>query len=292
MILIVEDEPISALIASKALSDNFITHHVSSGQEALNFCDYRPPDIILMDINMPVMDGLTACRKLKDNENTQEIPIIFVSSQNSPEAEDECWEAGCTDFITKPFSVTTLRHRVNSHLAAKVMSDKLKRLATIDSLTDVQNRHYFDGFLADQMKLCTRMKHHLGLILIDIDNFKLYNDTYGHIKGDECLREVADTLRKILKRPTDCLARYGGEEFAIVLPHTDISGVKYIADNMLRAIRDLNLPHKLSSLNRVTISAGGICVSPQNLSQTALIQKADKNLYTAKDAGRDQFIIA
>ncbi|MDO6693974.1 diguanylate cyclase [Aliiglaciecola sp. 3_MG-2023] len=288
----VEDEPISALIAAKALSDNFITHHVSSGQEALDFCDQKLPDIILMDINMPVMDGLTACRKLKDNDNTQEIPIIFVSSHNSPEAEDECWEAGCTDFITKPFSVTTLRHRVNSHLAAKLMSDKLKRLATVDGLTDVQNRHYFDGFLADQMKLCTRLKHHIGLILIDIDNFKLYNDTYGHIKGDECLRQVASTLRTVLKRPTDCLARYGGEEFAVVLPHTDARGVEHIANSMLSAIRALNLPHKLSSLSRVTISAGGICVSPQNLSQIALIQKADQNLYSAKDAGRDQFVVA
>ncbi|GAA6185611.1 diguanylate cyclase [Aliiglaciecola sp. NS0011-25] len=291
MILIVEDEPISALIAAKALSDNFITHHAASGQEALDFCSHRLPDIILMDINMPVMDGLTACRKLKESESTQEIPIIFVSSHNSPEAEDECWEAGCTDFITKPFSVTTLRHRVNSHLAAKLMADKLTRLATVDGLTEVQNRHYFDGFLGNQMKLCTRMKHHIGLILIDIDNFKLYNDTYGHIKGDYCLRAVADALGKVLKRPTDCLARYGGEEFAIVLPHTDLSGVQYIADSMLNAVRNLNLPHKLSSFSRITISAGGICLSPQDLTPNELIQKADQKLYAAKDAGRDQFII-
>ncbi|GAC15915.1 two-component system, cell cycle response regulator [Aliiglaciecola lipolytica E3] len=240
---------------------------------------------------MPVMDGLTACKKLKSQENTQDIPIIFISSHDSPEAEDECWEAGCTDFITKPYSVTTLRHRVNSHLAAKLMADKLRRLATIDGLTEVQNRHYFDDFLRKQMKLSVRMEHQIGLLLIDIDHFKLYNDTYGHTKGDECLRIIAGEIEKTLKRPTDCLARYGGEEFAVVLPHTDIDGVTHMAENMLKAIRNLNVPHKLSNLSRVTISIGGICMLPNKITQTELIDLADQNLYEAKNAGRDTFVV-
>lgn len=279
------------MIAAKAFSENFITHHVSSGQSALEFCKVKLPDIILMDINMPVMDGLTACKKLKSQENTQDIPIIFISSHDSPEAEDECWEAGCTDFITKPYSVTTLRHRVNSHLAAKLMADKLKRLATIDGLTEVQNRHYFDDFLRKQMKLSVRMEQQIGLLLIDIDHFKLYNDTYGHTKGDECLRVIAAGIEQALKRPTDCLARYGGEEFAVVLPNTDIGGVTHLAENMLNAIRNLNVPHKLSNLSRVTISIGGICMLPNKITQTELIDLADQNLYEAKNAGRDTFVV-
>jgi diguanylate cyclase (GGDEF)-like protein len=289
-VLLVEDDPISALISSQAVSDIYDVVHVSNGLTALDFCESTPPDLVLMDINMPAMNGLVACNLLKANEVTQDIPVIFITANSDPTSEDECWDAGCVDFISKPFSVKTLRHRVNAHLSVKLLTDKLKRLATYDGLTNIQNRRFFDSYIDEQVKLSVRQKTPLGLLMIDIDYFKQYNDNYGHLKGDDCLKDVAAALVAVAERPTDCVARFGGEEFAIVMPNTDDKGVQHVGEHLLKTIQELNIEHTGSPIQKLTVSLGGASLSGASLDVNALIELADKRLYQAKQTGRNKLL--
>ena len=292
VVLVVEDDPISAIISTQALSDAYITHHVSDGRTAVDFCESTPPDLVLMDINMPGMSGLEACNILKSNVITKNIPVVFITAASDPQSEDECWDAGCVDFIAKPFSVKTLRHRVNSHLSVKILTDELKRLATYDGLTDIKNRRFFDDYFLEQSKLAARNKTPLALLMVDIDYFKQYNDTYGHLKGDECLKIVASELQKAVERPTDCVARYGGEEFVVVLPDTDANGAQHVGEHLIKIIRELNVAHSASPFKKLTISVGGAIVEQGLLHIEEVIKQADKQLYAAKQSGRDKFLMA
>lgn len=291
VVLVVEDDPISAIISTQALSDNYVTHHVSNGQGAVDFCKSTPPDLVLMDINMPGISGLEACSILKNNVITKDIPVVFITGASDPQSEDECWDAGCVDFITKPFSVKTLRHRVNAHVSVKILTDELKRLANYDALTNINNRRFFDDYLLEQSKLAARNKTPLGLLLIDLDYFKQYNDTYGHLKGDECLKILAGALTEIATRPTDCAARYGGEEFVIVLPNTDAKGIQHVAEHLIKVIHTLNLAHSGSPFKKVTVSIGGAVVEQGSIDTQKVIEQSDKNLYVAKQNGRDRFVM-
>ncbi|MEP1444901.1 MAG: diguanylate cyclase [Paraglaciecola sp.] len=291
-VLVVEDDPISAIISTQALSDIYITHHVSDGRSAVDYCLVTPPDLVLMDINMPGISGLEACGILKRNVLTKDIPVVFITAASDPQSEDECWDAGCVDFISKPFSVKTLRHRVNSHLSVKILTDELKRLANTDGLTNIKNRRFFDEYILKQSKLAARHQESLGLLLVDIDFFKQYNDTYGHLRGDDCLKIVAETLSQAFDRPTDCVARYGGEEFVVVLPRTDFEGVQYLGQRLLVKVRELSIVHEGSPFSKITVSIGGALVERGTLQTDQAIERADKLLYAAKRAGRDQFLIA
>ena len=171
---------------------------------------------------------------------------------------------------------------------------QLQQLVTIDGLTGVANRRHFDNYLAREWRRLTREQHPLSLLLCDVDYFKLYNDTYGHLAGDDCLRQVAQTLAKIVKRPADLVARYGGEEFAVILPNTDLVGAQYLGQQILAAIRGLEMAHHRSPLNQlVTVSMGVATQIPQReYSCSQLIQAADLALYTAKQQGRARLIVA
>lgn len=291
MVLIVEDESISAVIAMSALSDSLLTHHVASGQEALDYCLVTLPDIILMDINMKGLDGLQTCVELKNDKRTRHIPIIFSTSDVDAETEDKCWDVGAADFVCKPYSIKTLRNRVNSHLSVKLLTDKLTHLATIDGLTNIQNRRYLDFHLEEQLKLAIRNKTSLGFLLIDIDYFKKFNDRYGHLRGDEVLRRVAKSLKNSLRRPSDSVARFGGEEFAVVLPDTDQAGLLHVANNIIQSIKKLAEPHKDSPFKTLTVSIGGAIFKSQKANLLKLVDETDKNLYRAKEQGRNRIII-
>ncbi|MBU3004464.1 diguanylate cyclase [Paraglaciecola arctica] len=291
-VLVVEDDPISAIISTQALSDIYDTHHVSDGRAAVDFCLMTPPDLVLMDINMPGISGLEACGILKRNVLTKDIPVVFITAASDPQSEDECWDAGCVDFISKPFSIKTLRHRVNSHLSVKILTDELKRLATSDALTNIKNRRFFDEYFLAQSKLAARNREPLGLLMVDIDYFKQYNDTYGHIKGDDCLKVVADALTKAFVRPTDCVARYGGEEFVVVLPSTDLKGMQHLGKYLIEIVHELKIEHLGSPFKKLTVSIGGALVEQGEEQVENAIEQADKQLYTAKRQGRDKFLMA
>jgi diguanylate cyclase (GGDEF)-like protein len=268
-------------------------------------------DLILMDIIMPDVDGIEACHMIKQNEETLDIPIIMVTSKTEKEELQLAFAAGAVDYLTKPLDKTELLARVRSALKSKNETDfrkarelellevtrqleaafeTLHNLTLRDGLTGVGNRRYFDEMLANELSRCKREKNPLSLLMLDIDYFKLYNDTYGHLQGDDCLRMVALTAQNALKRPGDCLARYGGEEFSAILPNTSPFGAFKVAEQIRVAIENLQIPHIASKCkDTVTISLGVSCFKPgEDTSPTDLIKLADQALYEAKEIGRNR----
>jgi len=287
VVLVVEDNTMSAKLAFEALGDCFDVRICTCAESALDFCDTEIPDLILMDIHLPDKDGLSACRLIKENSETAHVPVIFLTSETTPSIENMCWTAQCADFITKPYSIQTLRNRVRSHINAKLMHDKLKRQASIDGLTGVFNRHFLDQFLPEQIKLSKRDKTPLGLLMLDIDYFKQYNDNYGHLAGDEALKRVANAIERSLTRPTDHVVRFGGEEFTIVLPNTTREGVHYVAKRVDKAIQQLIISHADSPFKLLTVSIGGIASYSSNLDALDYLALVDQQLYLAKESGRN-----
>ena len=289
-ILIVDDEPINIHVLSNTLTDTYNVFAVTSGREAIAFCMTHAPDLVLMDMDMPDINGVEACKTLKEKSETHDIPIVFVTGHGDSDAEDKCWEAGGVDFLTKPVNANTLNHRIKSHLALKELTDELRRMAYQDGLTQVSNRRYFDEYLLRQQKLSQRSGSFFALLMFDIDFFKYYNDHYGHLAGDDCLRLVAKVLKQSVERPGDFVARFGGEEFAVVLPETDIAGATLVATKLLANVRELGIKHKGSPFGVVTGSIGIAASDGSKKTLQELIDTADRRLYLAKTNGRDQFI--
>jgi len=289
-LLVVDDQPINIQELYEIFRQDHEVFIATSGIQALELCLNNPPDLVLLDIVMPAMNGLEVCRRLKSGIRTKDIPIIFVTAQGHPEDETRGLDAGAVDFISKPLNHSVVRARVHTHLTLKAQSDLLRSMAFIDGLTGVANRRRFDESFMTEWRYCRRHKIPLALFLIDIDHFKKYNDCYGHLEGDVCLQEVASILQSNLGRPHDLVARYGGEEFACILPGIDASGALHKANAMLQAIRERRIPHPTSETAPfVTVSLGVAVIIPdKTLEPNQLIAQSDARLYQAKQRGRNQ----
>jgi diguanylate cyclase (GGDEF)-like protein len=289
-VLVVDDDEITIQILKTAINKYDIST-VRTGAQAIEFCRATPPDLVLLDIEMPSMDGFQVCSTLKADEVTADIPVIFITSHGSREVEDKGWKVGCVDFIRKPISIGATVNRINSQLTLKFMSDKLKGYAYQDGLTALNNRRHFDMFLSTQIKLATRNHTPLGLLIVDIDHFKKFNDEFGHLAGDDCLKEVAKVLQQSANRPTDFSSRYGGEEFSIVLPSTDKEGVFAVATRIAQAVRDIDVERIAGIDASITVSIGAamLCGDSHNDAES-LIGLADQRLYQAKNNGRNRIV--
>ena len=320
-ILIVDDRPENLLTLEQVLeSPDLDVIRAESGHEALEkTLDYEFA-LILLDVQMPVMDGYETATLLRGNKRTKNIPIIFVTAANKEEAHVfRGYGSGAVDYLFKPLAADVLTSKVKiflelhnqrqlleektRELDAKVAelealkyeleesNEKLRQLSSLDGLTDLPNRRFFDETLVREWQRGRRKQTPLTLIIADIDHFKAYNDAYGHVIGDDCLKKVARGLDKSILRDVDIIARYGGEEFAAILPETDQEGGILIAERMLEAIRKLNITHEQSkTADHVTVSLGVATTIPQDSGNaTRLIQAADRALYTAKASGRNQY---
>ncbi|MEW5920281.1 MAG: diguanylate cyclase [Bacillota bacterium] len=268
-------------------------------------------DLILMDVVMPGMDGIEACTKIKSTEHLKDIPLIMITAMTEDEFLEAAFNAGAMDYITKPLSKVVLLTRIRSALTLKQEMDrrkareeellgvtrllekanaKLQEQTSLDGLTGIANRRRFEEFIEMEWKRARRNTKPISLIMIDIDVFKAYNDNYGHLAGDDCLKQVAQALQRGLKRPGDLAARYGGEEFTVVLPETASDGAAALAEELRSLIEGLNIPHAYSSVKDVvTISLGVATIVPEDaMSCKTLIERADKALYHAKQRGRNQ----
>ncbi|MEG4088472.1 PleD family two-component system response regulator [Microcoleus sp. Pol12B4] len=328
-ILIVDDHPDNLRVLSAILTESgYQVRKAINGQLALKVAQNSPPALILLDILMPEMDGYKVSSLLKTHPQTAEIPVIFISALDDVFDKVKAFDAGGVDYITKPFQSAEVLARIKNQLiirnlylqlqkqAQKIAEQntllqqeikdrkqaesalveaniKLQRLASLDSLTGVANRRQFNESFNKEWQRMARDQLPLSLILGDIDYFKKYNDTYGHLAGDFCLQQVAQAISRAIKRPADILARYGGEEFAVILPNTKAEGALKVAEAMRNEVLNLKIAHAQSAVNKyVTLSLGVSSVVPQDTSDPSiLIAAADKVLYEAKEQGRNRSIV-
>lgn len=291
-ILIVDDAPENLRAIASFLSKEYALTVVTNGEDALRAAESSRPDLILLDIVMPDMDGYEVCRRLKAHDQTADIPVIFITSKGDAQDEFAGLEMGAIDYITKPFHTAIVKMRVRNHLELKLIRDTLRGLSSLDGLTGIPNRRNFDAFLEKSWQGGLRSGGVVSLILMDIDCFKPYNDHYGHAAGDECLKRIAAAIASAVQRPSDLVARYGGEEFVCVLPATDFEGMKHTGEKVCAAVSDLRIPHVRSVVtDHVTLSLGGVTMLPTPGSAAgALVEAADINLYRAKEEGRNRLI--
>ncbi len=287
-LLIVDDQPVNIQALYQVFAADYQVFMATSGQQALALCRDKHPDLLLLDVQMPGMDGYEVCRRVKADAELQDLPVVFVTAHSEPQAETQGLEAGAVDFISKPFNPAVVRARVKTHLTLKLQGDLLRQMVFIDGLTGVYNRRFFDERLALEFQRARRSGDTLALMVVDVDFFKRFNDHYGHLAGDEALRTVASTLRAQLKRPGDMVSRYGGEEFACVLPETDLAGALSLAADMEAAVRAAGIAHADSAVGpHLTISLGVASLVPDGSRGAAdLIGAADQQLYQAKSEGR------
>ena len=277
-----------------ALSEDYDVLISHNGKEALSICNSNdPPDLVLLDIIMPEIDGYEICRRLNRGVKTKDIPVIFLTSLTASRDIEFGLTLGAIDYITKPFSVPIIKAKIKNHLAVKYYQDTLKINTDVDPLTQIANRRRFDDTMTLEIKKAKRTGTILSVLLLDIDHFKFYNDTYGHLEGDSCLKKVAAALSTSLKRPKDLAARWGGEEFACLLPNTNAKGAQNVAEVLREAIQNLSIPHKSSPVNEVvTVSVGVVASNPMDdNSFDNLLKRADEALYQAKESGRNRIAL-
>lgn len=289
-VLVVDDQPSNIQLIYQLLKDDYEILMATSGQQAISVCQQHRPDLILMDVIMPDMSGWEACRVLKNTSEIGNTPVMFITALTGEDDENACWDAGAVDFLTKPINANTLKHRVKAHLTLKHQSDLLRSLAYMDGLTGISSRRHFDQYMEAQVAQAFRKQTPLSVLLLDIDYFKQYNDRFGHLAGDDCLRHVAKVIKSCTLRPTDLCARYGGEEFVMVLPDTDQNGLTHIAQRLKQTLEDSAVSHPCSPTELLTVSAGGATYLPTKTMCSAeqLLILADTLLYQAKAQGRNQ----
>jgi diguanylate cyclase (GGDEF)-like protein len=289
-LLIVDDQPANVQVLHQVFAQDHQVFMATSGEQALAVCAAKLPDLVLLDVVMPGMDGYEVCARLKADAATRDIPVIFVSANDDERSEAHGLDVGAVDYIGKPINPKIVRARVRTHLTLKHQADLLRQWVYIDGLTNVCNRRRFDERLVVEWARAVRQGSALSVAMIDVDQFKRFNDRYGHQAGDACLRRVADELKGHLKRPADLLARYGGEEFVCLLPDTELAGAMEFARQLAGRVRHAGIVHEASDVAPVVTVSIGIATKPAGTvgSGAALLREADAQLYIAKSRGRDQ----
>lgn len=312
-ILIVDDTKAN-IIALTALLDspNLNILSADSGNEALKLLLKENIDLILLDVQMPGMNGFEVAEIMRANNKTKNIPIIFVTAISKEEKFIfKGYELGAVDYLYKPISNEILKSKVNVFIRlnkqTKMIINKTKELektvaklklaekkltyySRTDELTDILNRRGFEAEYELEWARAVRYNRYISILMIDIDDFKIFNDTYGHLEGDVCLREVANTIKASLQRTADIVSRFGGEEFVVVLPETDSKGAKIVAEEIRKNIENLKIKNKKSNvLEFITVSIGITTSLPtRELDRTDLIDEADRGLYSAKNSGKNK----
>lgn len=314
MVLLVDDQLMVGEAIRRALIEEteIELHYCSNPLEALAVAKKVKPTVILQDLVMPNMNGLTLVRQYRSDAATKAIPVIVLSTEEEASVKSEAFRIGANDYLVKLPDRIELIARIRYHSAAyltQIQRDEayralrrsqqelmetnleLQRLTNVDGLTGLGNRRYFDQYLDTEWRQSMRAKEPISLLIIDVDHFKQYNDTYGHLAGDEVLKTVATAVRGTFQRPKDLAVRLGGEEFAVVLPQTPGADLAFLADKVVKTIEGLGLPHSASPIaDRVTISVGGATHVPASEDQPErLIEAADKAMYEAKRSGRNRF---
>lgn len=321
-ILVVDDSVDSRLLIQRFLEQeghrDFLMAGTAAEGLALLGADGAPAaapvELILMDLELPGMNGIEACARISNDPRLKDIPVIVVTASSENGSLPAAFQAGAVDYLLKPINAVELSARVRSMLRLKRELDErkrreaelievtyrlaaakseLQRLSALDGLTGITNRGHFDALYSNEWKRAARDGEPISVILVDIDHFKKFNDHYGHPAGDDCLKRVATALRESVSRPGDCVARYGGEEFVAMLARTNAAGARVVAETMRRAVTSLSIDHAASSVGpKVSISLGAATVVPgQGTDPTTLLAAADGALYESKSGGRNRLSV-
>ena len=299
-ILVADDEPTNrSLIQRRLEREGYRVLTAKNGREAIEKAQHESPDLVILDVMMPVIDGLEACRLIKDDAATRDIPVIFLSARDETEVIVNGLSLGANDYISKPFKSEELLARVEVAVRLKREGDRLRmsaeearahaevaqERAMTDALTGLLNRYGLQRSLARELAEARRYHRHFSCLLIDLDNFKVINDTYGHAAGDATLKQVAAILMESV-RGSDTVCRYGGEEFLIMLPETNLEGAFALAEKIRKATASRLFGDDERAF-RLTLSAGAATLSGAE-SGNDMIARADMALYHAKAQGRNR----
>ncbi|GAB3372408.1 diguanylate cyclase [Spongiibacter taiwanensis] len=297
-ILVVEDELASATLLSILLSEQYQVTVVNCGEDAVASVTTNRPDLILLDIMMPGLDGYAVLDRVLELYPEDPIPVIFLTGITQAEAEVRSLNGGAVDYITKPYHPDVVQARVNLHLelqtktrALTQANEELSHLSTIDALTGARNRRYFYEFAEAEQSRALRHQLPLCLVMLDIDHFKRINDVYGHATGDTVLTTFAKHMGQLI-RSGDCLARLGGEEFAILLPHTQPEEAHHLAQRFTAQIAKLSIETPDDTPLSITISCGVTQVLPEDTNIDQALKRADDAMYIAKGEGRNRVVTA
>jgi diguanylate cyclase (GGDEF)-like protein len=291
-ILVVDDSANNRQVLGELLQADYTVLLAKNGEQALLRTRQQLPDLILLDVIMPEMDGYEVLRQLKADLYTASIGVIFITGLDTPADEERGLLLGASDYIAKPFHPAVVKARVAVHMQVARQRRMLESLANIDALTELPNRRQLDAVLAAECSRAGRTGNPLSVALLDVDFFKPYNDFYGHAMGDRVLQSIASVLSGSLKRPCDVAARYGGEEFVLIMPDTPLNGALELANALCHAIAALQIPHAMAADYACVTVSIGIASSRTAVLPTAesLLQVADSRLYQAKAAGRNRVL--
>ena len=297
-LLIVDDTETNVDILVELLSDLYEIVVALDGERALKILDEQAVDLILLDIMMPEMDGYEVCKRVKQNEKTHDIPIIFITAKTDEASIEKAYDVGGMDYITKPFKPKELFARIKTQLHIRALIEELerskcelKRLSETDPMTNLYNRRYFNDASKTIMELAKRDKTPLTVVMLDIDKFKKVNDTYGHDVGDDILISISNILLE-MTRKSDLDCRFGGEEFILLLPETSLEGSMVIAEKIRKKVAAFSLTLKDDREVSVTVSLGVSQIDMQHdLSIAPAIKRADIALYKAKESGRNKVCV-
>lgn len=289
-ILVIDDEKTNLLILHRILSPEYIILTAKSGSEGLKRAASERPDLILLDIIMPDISGFDVLKALKDDPDLKDIPIIIITGLDNEEDEEKGLLMGAVDYIFKPFKNAIVLARVRTHIQIVQYIRMIEHLNRMDPLTGIPNRRCFNERMVIEWKRAIRENKPVSLMMIDVDKFKNYNDTYGHPQGDALLQAISKLFVSIARRPLDVAARLGGEEFGILLPDTPADIANVMAEKVRVQVENTSIPlANRSSLTSITISIGVTSLVPTELSKIEdFIARADANLYTAKKTGRNR----
>lgn len=315
-VLLVDDQPMIAEAVRRALEEekDIEFHYCPDPTKAIKVANKIKPTIILQDLIMPEVNGLMMVKFFRVNRETSQVPIIVLSTKEDPKIKSDAFALGINDYLIKLPDKIELIARLRYHSTAYIYHKQrdvayaalqesqrqlheanleLEKLSSLDGLTGIANRRQFDTVLSKEWQRAIRNRNPISLLMLDIDYFKLYNDTYGHPKGDSCLKKIAHILQENEKRPADLASRYGGEEFAVILPETDGRGAKEIAHTILEMIRKSTIPHKTSKVSKCLTASIGVATMTAERGHLPdlLIAHADRALYQAKDLGRNQVVV-
>ncbi|MBZ8180232.1 diguanylate cyclase [Oscillatoria salina] len=303
LVLVVDDLNQNLQVIGEILEkQGYETTFATNGEQALARIKSADPDLILLDLMMPEMNGLEVCQIIKKDLQFKELPIVFLTASDEKTNLIQAFEFGAVDYVTKPFHVPELLARVRNHLELKQTRDQLKKvleqqkhliaklekLATTDPLTGILNRRHFLNIATKELSRYHRYNCGFSLLMLDLDHFKRINDTYGHSIGDEVLKAMTEAVLKSLRK-ADSFGRFGGEEFAILLPETNLETAREVAERIRQTITKLTITPP-NQLVQITVSIGVTTCKMKDESLEVLLQRADKALYQAKNLGRDRVV--